>query len=312
MNSGGVSAENPVSVPTLARCELSGAGVSVGGGDRGRSRPSPRRTVSPVRRGGFTIIEVLVVAALGSMVLAMAYGVLTLQQRIYTGATAQLDGLNTLRAGLEIMFVELREASPNNDDIISIADTSISIRVSRSFGLVCGADYSAPSLTLRKVGSWFEVGDSIVVMADNDVKSNQDDVWMTATITAVTRSGTCSGSDTAQVVRLSGISFGSPPDSVVSGAPVRALTPFTYGLFLIDGEHYVGRQQGSADPVPLAGPVASSRGLSLEYYDDSGAVTTDLTEIARIRVRIRTLSGALDVLGKSIADSVVTDIMLRN
>src|SRR5690606_3944729 len=92
------------------------------------------------RRGGLTIVELLVVAVLGALVVTAAYQVLITNQRTYTAQNAQIQGQQTVRAGLDVLFGELRELSRAGGDVLAIASDSVKVRAGRNFGLVCGVE----------------------------------------------------------------------------------------------------------------------------------------------------------------------------
>ena len=99
-------------------------------------------------------------------------------------------------------------------------------------------------------------------------------------------------------------------DTVRIGAPVRAFTVYTYGLYSLDGDYYLARQSG-ATTDPLVGPL-SANGVSFTYLDSFGNVTTNPRAVSRIEVTLRSKSNVLDQRGRPVADSLSTAIYLRN
>lgn len=105
--------------------------------------------------------------------------------------------------------------------------------------------------------------------------------------------------------------------AIPNGAPVRGWEPVTYLRYqeVTNGRHYIGmRTPGGLQP--LIGPVTAN-GLSLEYFDAAGAVTTVPTQVATIEVRLRaeTAQPIQPPGGGGLAipvDSVVTRVALRN
>ena len=91
----------------------------------------------PSRRG-FTLIELLVVVVLGSLLLMATYQLLVVNNRVYAVNDARVQGQQTLRAGMDVLFGELREVSTREGDLIDMGVNSLTIRAQRSFGLICG------------------------------------------------------------------------------------------------------------------------------------------------------------------------------
>jgi prepilin-type N-terminal cleavage/methylation domain-containing protein len=264
-------------------------------------------------RGGFTMIELIFAVVLGSVVVGSIYQVLIVSQRTYTVQNAQIQSQQTVRAGTSILSGELRELSRNGGDILAAGSDSVSVRVMRRFGLVCAVNLANGTIDVRKVGSWFEVGDSVVVYAENRTNTATDDRWITDAVTARDTTLSCG---TAQAERLtvpaiaSAASAGS--DTVRVGSNLRSYTHYTYGLFTLDGAPYLGRREPGGRSTPMVGPLRSSSGLVFRYLDTLNAVTAVLTDIAQVEITLRTLSPVRGPNGGQVADSVVTRIFTRN
>src|SRR5206468_7087592 len=100
------------------------------------------------------------------------------------------------------------------------------------------------------------------------------------------------------------------------GSPVLGFETVTYRLYKPAGDtsYYIG-YQNSSGTQPLIGPVLSN-GLSLVYYDSTGAVTADRTDVSIIEVRVRARTSqqvrdAGSILRVPI-DSFVMKVALRN
>ena len=261
-------------------------------------------------RRGFTLIELMIVAVVGAMVVGATYQILLSSQRAYTIQTAQIQGRQTVRAGLDILFAELRELSRAEGDILTMGPDRIEFRAMRAFGLVCGVDPSGSPLRVQKIGRFFESGDSIMVFADNRVQIASDDTILSGRVASIDTTETCSGGGAAQSLTVPALVAAFATDTVRIGAPVRGFTIYTYGLYSLDGGYYLARKSGTTT-TPLVGPL-SSNGVSFTYADSFGQVTTNPRAVSQIEVTLRSESKILGSQGRPVADSLTTAIYLRN
>lgn len=263
-------------------------------------------------RFGFTLVELLVVVVLGGLIVLATYQVLITNSRTYAVNNAQIQGQQTLRAGLDVLFGELREISSDEGDIVAMAAKSITIRTPRAFGLVCATDYTAspPTVTALRAGPAILEDDSIFIFADNDLDRVLDDVWLTRQVQSSDTTAACSAG-TAQLLTIPNLA--STGDTVRVGAPVRAFEIYTYGLYQIDGDYYLGRRLASAgSPDPLVGPLLPDRGLTFRYLDSIGAVTSVPTDVAQIEITLRYRGDVMDSRNRLVSDSIVARVYPRN
>lgn len=262
-------------------------------------------------RRGFTLVELMIVAVVGAMVVGATYQIMLSSQRALTIQTAQIQGQQTVRAGIDILFSELRELSRAEGDILTMGPDRIQIRAMRAFGLVCGVDPSGSPVRVQKIGRFFEDGDSVMVLADNDPDIATDDTILSGVVSSIDPTQTCSGADTAQLLTVPDLALAALADDTVRlGAPVRAFTVYTYGLYSLDGDYFLARRSG-ATTARLVGPL-SSNGVSFIYSDSFGNVTIDPRAVSQIDVTLRAESKVLDPRGRPVADSLTTAIYLRN
>ena len=267
------------------------------------------------KRRGFTLVELLVVTVLGALVVMASLEVLITNQRTYTAQTAAIQGQQTVRAAMDVLWGELREVSSRGGDILSMKPDSLTVRVMRNFAIVCAHDTTStgqPRLHALKVGRFLASGDSVWIFADNEPALDSDDTWIKVRITQIDTSETCTSGETAQEMVFSGQKPQFVADSVRVGAPIRSFLIYTYGPVTMDGELYLGRKAPGSDAVPIVGPLASTGGLSFSYRDSLGAVTAVGTSVRQIVITIRTSSGVLNSFGQPVTDSISTWIYTRN
>lgn len=275
-------------------------------------------------RRGFTIVELLVVAVLGALVLVATYNVLITNQRTYTVNAANIQGQQTVRAGMDLLFGELREISPEGGDLLRMDDDSVTIRVMRSAGIVCDSvskglsGLTNNSFLVIFLGDTFVATadtnskDSIWLFAEHDSTRTDDDVWVKSDVRLRGRT-TCQGRP-AQELRFSGLTGGLfDTDTPTLGSLTRQFTTYTYGLGTWEGEPYLIRVRGSDGSVsPLVGPLMSTGGVTFEYLDATGTATAVGADVTQIVVTVRTQHEARTSDGERITDSLKARIYPRN
>jgi prepilin-type N-terminal cleavage/methylation domain-containing protein len=264
---------------------------------------------------GFTLIELLVVTVLGSLVLLAAHKTLVTNLRAFTIVSAEVRTREPIRAAAEVLRGELREISPSQGDLIAMTADSLVIRGMRKMGTTCGVVVGGTSyLTVTRMGAWFEVGDAVVVLADNETRLGSDDTWLTASVSDVDTTLTCAGGRPAQRLALPGTLTMMTDDVVQQGAPVRAFTRYWFGLVRDGDEWYLARREPGKSVEPMVGPLEgpSTPGLMFAYFDAFGATTATPTQVARIDITLRSESEVLGPDGRLVGDSVVATIYPRN
>lgn len=264
-------------------------------------------------RSGFTLIELTIVVLVASVILSALYSVLISSQRAFSMERATVRSNQVMRAGMEVLFGELREISPQQGDLISMADDTITIRAGRAFGVVCevGSPFPIYTLRVRKIGDGFQAGDSVFLFADNNIRRSGDDVWVPGVVRSSSTSGNCGG-DESQVVSVAA-SIAHMADSVSIGAELRAFKRYSYGLMpMYFGDTYLARwEPGVGNYQALIGPLDPD-GLSFVYRDSTGAETTNRNAVRQVTVTLRTSSPVRGLDGERLADSLTTTIFTRN
>jgi prepilin-type N-terminal cleavage/methylation domain-containing protein len=284
--------------------------------------------MSHLTRRGFTLVELLIGLVLIGILSAGIYQVLVSNQRVYMAQTQRIEMQQNVRAAAAILPAEFRELDATDGDILAMSATGIRIRAMRQLALLCSAPVlgvGAPVLTVRQSPFYgtrtFDITrDSILVYYEGDEGTRSDDGWVIGRITSIA-DATCPEVPAAAAWALTtSLSFGagqiSQTGRIQTGSPVRGFEPVTYGLYQSsDGRWYVGQRQGSAAMQPLVGPLLSN-GLSLAYYDSTGAVTAVPARVALIQVTLRAettnpIRQADGSLARAV-DSVTTWVSLRN
>lgn len=276
-------------------------------GERSRIRGRIRE------RDGYTVIEMMLVAIVGAVLLLSIYGFLVTQQRVATIQAAEVDSQQSARAGMDILATELRSLSATGGDILLMDDDSISMRVMRNFGIACAVSYSPTFVTVARNGAWFSSLDSVFVYADGDEDVALDDVWIADQAGTVDTTQTC-GTQPAQRIPLPGAAAAFVADSVRVGAPVRSYEHVSIGVGLYGGKQYLGRWGPWSSFLPLVGPIDASSGpaLRLDYLDIAGNPTTVPTDVYRIDVMIRAESAVERPNGNPVSDSLNFSVFARN
>ena len=272
-------------------------------------------------RGGFTLVELLVVTVLGGIVLLAALQILITNQRTYTAQNQVIQNQQNARMALEVLFNEIREVSPSGGDILGMSSDSLRVRLMRKFSVVC-ENWDQTGSPVFKVlnfpGRKFEAGDSVFIFADNDERDDDDDVWVGAAVTAVDTAETCpQNSEPATELTFlgqGGLFDNTTGDSVGLGAPVRSYDRFTFGVTTFVGDTYLGRREGSllSFMMPVVGPIRSTNGLSFEYRDALGNTTTTPTDVRQVVVTVRTGGNVQNSLNQTVQDSIMAWVYTRN
>ncbi|MDZ7779160.1 MAG: prepilin-type N-terminal cleavage/methylation domain-containing protein [Gemmatimonadota bacterium] len=266
-------------------------------------------------RRGFTLVELIVVSVLGVVVLTAMLQVLITNQRTYTAQSAVVEGQQSTRMALEVLFNELREASPAGGDLLVMTSDSVKVRLMRKFGIGCDTDLDAllPKMTvLDNSGADFAEDDSVFVFAENRDATPDDDVWISAEVTAVDTTVTCLGGRPAIDLEFDLQETLFSTDTVKVGAAVRSFETFTFGMTTVLGDEYLGRRDDDGFMWPIAGPLRPNDGLEFIYRDALGDVTSTPTDVRQIEVRIRTGTQVINPVGETVSDSIDAWIYTRN
>jgi len=279
-------------------------------------------------RRGFTLVELLVALVLLSIVSAAIYKVLVSNDRVYSAQTQRMELSQNIRAAATILPADFRTLDATDGDIQAMSATSISIRAIRQLAIICDTPALGgllPGLTIRVRQDplygprMFNASmDSLLIYYEGDNGTRLDDGWVPASLLSYTASNCVDGKAGWRLTTSPGLLAGqiNLKGNISYGSPILGFENVTYSLYKPAGDTswYVG-YQNSSGTQPLIGPVLSN-GLSLAYYDSTGAVTTDRTKVSIIGVTVRARTSipvrdANSVLRVPV-DSFVMKVSLRN
>lgn len=271
-------------------------------------------------RSGFTLVELLVVMVVGMVLVGAAYQSLMIQQRGYRTTSDVVTDQDALRVALAVLEAELREIATLDDgtiggsDLLMVSPDSVRVRAPRKLAFVCGPNGVSPSdksMVVWTEWEMFSAGDDLMIFLDTDETTFTDDTWDTGTVQAVSNSNATCDTKPPGASQWKVTMVAHPLSGVLNGAPVRAFEELTYGLFQFDGEWGLGRKKADEDEIkPLVGGLAGpGEGLVLEYLTAGGAATTDLAQVATIRISLTTADRPWN---ESPQKSLTSTIYLRN
>ncbi|MFI5234301.1 MAG: type II secretion system protein J [Gemmatimonadales bacterium] len=293
-------------------------------------------------RHGFTLIEVMVALVLFGMVSLVIYQAMVTTQRV-TEALDERGALQSgLRAGALVVPNELQQLTLGRSgvldsvsDIRAVTDSSITYRAMRAFYTVCATPGSATSVIVVKAepsgfASEYRIpnsSDSAFVFWEGDTLTAADDQWIPVGIAAAA-AGTCAypsspaTSLASYTLTLSG--SGIPASFTLAhlypGAPVRTYDNVVLSSYGSGGSTWLGMSINGAAIQPIMGPLTSTSGLALTYYDSTGAALTasaaDIPKIRSIGLMLRAVTRApIATSGRTravVSDSMMATITPRN
>jgi prepilin-type N-terminal cleavage/methylation domain-containing protein len=274
------------------------------------------------RRGGFTLIEMLVAVVLLGLVGTAIYQLLVNNQRLYREQTERVEVTGNARAAISMLPAEIREldaGDPAGGDVLAMTSSSLTYKAMRSLYVLCQPPDPAAGRVvldntffygLRRVDP---AQDSVLVLAENDPGTRTDDAWIHADVTSATAGLACPGGGASLELQLAGLDT-SALAGVSAGAPLRTFEVAEVRLYTdgsgaqwVGGRLYQKTAGAWATTQPIVGPM-TTRGLELTYYDAAGAVTTVPALVARVGITVQSRSaGAVPTL-----QGYVTQVALRN
>lgn len=274
------------------------------------------------RAPGATLVEIVVAALVGSMVLVAVHQTLAVQERSARHQRALIVAQQGARTALELLTAELREVSAAGGDLIETAPARLTFRASRKLGFVCAAVAHEGRIDVWQRGAPFEAGDSLFLFVDGDTATSTDDAWIIAEIASADEVGSGPGcpewaideDDVLPIQRLV-LRDGSIVSAVGRGSPVRSYDVLTYEIGQSGGDWMLGRTGDDGAFVPMVGPLAEG-GVRFEYLDEDGVPFSPVDAAGRARVsRLRITVDALapGAAGEGpVTNRLETQLYLRN
>lgn len=265
-------------------------------------------TLSP--RAGFTLVEVAVVAALGSVLALAVVQAMTTSSRSYEARVDRARAEEDTRSGIELLARELREVSPAQGDLVRLESDGVTFRSATGAGLVCDVELgSTPRLVVRGLNTDFAVSDTVSIFADDATGTAADDAWIDARVTAVDAVEAC-GQAAVQRLSFAGQAPGFAEARVRSGALVRVLRTRRYELGRWMDEPWLVRIDETGS-VPVVGPLDAT-GPAFDYLDEDGLRTSTPSEVAQVVVDLARPGSATEAADEGSVVSRSIRIQPRN
>ncbi len=271
-------------------------------------------------RGGFTLVELLIVSVLGLVLLGSIYQTLVVQERSYRRTSALIVSHDALRTSLGVLEAEMREVAAGadstqaNSDLSYIEADSLEFRAMRKSAVTCAVNSGSSKLDVWLMGDAFVSGDSVLVFVDNDSTRTSDDEWMATVVNATgnVSSGSCDtiwAEPTTQGVNVT--DPGGLFAGVREGAFVRGFEWVAYGVGWNGRDWALMRRVRGDSAVTLVEGLEnpSSVGPIFRYYDETGAETTVADDVVRIEI---TLYAPANEGAGTPADTLTSMLYLRN
>jgi hypothetical protein len=311
----------------------------------------PRLTTSALNqrkpRTGFTLAELVVALLLFTIIGGATTRVLLKQQQYYKDLNRSSAARRELRLGASVLPAELRSISTSGGDIISMNESSITMRAYIGTSIVCAR--TATTITLpphnlarNKLTSFVmepAQGDTAFLFDEGLLRGSEDDSWQRLGVAAAPTidAAACPGAPYMDPVldppaskpRLVYTMSANISDSVKVGAVVRFARAVRYLIYQGTSGWYLGLQENTSGSwggvQAMAGPYrpfitgdAQPSGLQFRYYDTLGTRITDYaqtTKVGRVDVFLRTNAGNSAMAergGTALRDSIVMRVAVRN
>ena len=295
-------------------------------------------------RRGFTLVELLVAMTVGTLIMGAIYQSLIGIQRLMATHSERIEVQQSLRAGAFYITRALRELDASDGDIEIANSDQIRFRGMRWSSMVCAPPANLGGSVRVVLRDAMTMGsrapdaalDSVLVYYQGNVNDAADDTWMYGGMSEKAGNRTCTDGDGATEFRITpraqtlydtlavtaATAATMLANGVYDGAPIRGFQQEELRVSNYwNGRPWIMQRLATSSGgwnswEGLLGPLQTTDGLELTYYDASGAVTAVLTNIASVGIQLRaesnraayTSGGTID----NIRDSIVTRVALRN
>ncbi len=273
------------------------------------------------RRGGFTLIEMMVAVTVTWIVSAGIYNLLLGTQRLSQEQGHRVLLQSSVRAGSLVVMNELSELGTlaggtlDQNDVQSMNVNSITYRATRGIGFLC----HAPGPTVLRLARNSFSGhrdpqpgrDEAYLYRPGNSAGPVEDSWLRVRISTVATGPSCPGGHGPGITMNLSASLTELPEP---GTPVRLSEVMELRLYQADGEWWLGaRSVSSGESIqPLVGPLAPG-GFRLEYMDVHGNGTIDSRAVRRIRFTLRGVASIRNAGQTSrVEEELVSEVALRN
>ncbi|MFW5951638.1 MAG: PilW family protein, partial [Gemmatimonadota bacterium] len=189
-------------------------------------------------RGGFTLVELLIVTVLGALTLGVVYETLIVQEKSFAAARGVMDDQETLRTGLGILESELREVGSIGGDAIggtdfaTIDSDELRFRAQRKLGFICTLHRNDKWALVHSFGDPFVQGDGLLLFVEGNPDTGADDEWDDTVVTSAQEDDDATCLDRWPGVPLQLLKLENQDlTGVTAGSPVRGYEWVTYGLY---------------------------------------------------------------------------------
>lgn len=230
--------------------------------------------MKPGHRGGFTLVEVLVVLVIASLVAVALHRAQLQYRRVALWSSAVIQDHDAFRVTTSLLAADLRESVYAQGDVVLHADDSLSVRAPLGFALVCSVRQNPASVgvSLGEGLPWEDPGDSLLVYTPAR--------WISLVPTGILRNPPRT-LDCGTLGRRPDLAYSlsrGEADSIPVGAPIRVYRRHTYHVGINEGQPWLARTDASGTEM-LVGPLARE-GLRFRLLDNAGSPTGPTTATA--------------------------------